>query len=193
MDELSLYYGAHTGMEIDDAVSLALGWQSGGIPDIASINITGATNDTGETIQAGTYFYFNGTFVVATARILDGASISLGSNCEAVTEGGLNAVMSRVFRNIGSWNSGSATISLPKGFGPRLMVFASADSRLNAFLIAQSASDGTVGISQIFKDSGISFSTGNGTLIASLQYSGNACSVSEMPLAFYRYSTLSVS
>lgn len=93
MDELSLYYGAHTGGEIDSAVSQVLNWESAGIPDIASINITGTTNDTGATIPQCTFFYVGGALVTAKTDIADGAPLTDGTNYEAVTAGGLNAAV----------------------------------------------------------------------------------------------------
>ena len=144
-------------------------------------------------IAAGEYFCWNGLLYKAITSIASAAPFNVGANCEAQASGGLNAIMSRImpFQNIGTWNTGTATISLPKGYGPRFMIFGSADSLMNAVLIAQSTIGGDVAVSTIFKGSRISFSTGNGTLIATLSASGNACAVSEMPLSHYRYSTLS--
>lgn len=195
MDELSLYYGAHTGGEIDSAVSTVLDWDSGGIPDIANISIVGDTNDTGSTISTGTYFYLSGALVVAKTDIANGATLTSGTNYDAVTGGGMNALLERIrpFVLIGKWASGTATISLPKGFGARVMIFSSAISAYNSLLIVQSTSGGQVATSVIFNGSGINFSTGNGTLIATLSSSGSDCNVSEMPLTSYRYSTFSTS
>ena len=57
---------------------------------LASINTTGATNTTGSTINAGTYFYLNGVLVRALADIANGASYTLNTNYEVVTAGALN-------------------------------------------------------------------------------------------------------
>lgn len=60
--------------------------------DLASINITGTTNSTGSTIASGTYFYLNGTLVKAKTSIANGATLTSGTNYEAVTAGILNQV-----------------------------------------------------------------------------------------------------
>lgn len=58
--------------------------------DLASIQITGSTNDTGATITSGTYFYLNDTLVRAKADIANGATLTLNTNYEVVTAGALN-------------------------------------------------------------------------------------------------------
>ena len=55
--------------------------------DLASINLTGATNTTGSQIDAGTYFYLNGALVKAKTNIANGATFTDGTNYEAVTAG----------------------------------------------------------------------------------------------------------
>lgn len=57
---------------------------------LASINTTGATNTTGSTIKAGTYFYLDGVLVRALANIANGASFTLNTNYEVVSSGALN-------------------------------------------------------------------------------------------------------
>lgn len=57
---------------------------------LTSIQTTGATNTTGSTINAGTYFYLNGVLVRAKANIANGASYTLNTNYEVVTAGALN-------------------------------------------------------------------------------------------------------
>jgi hypothetical protein len=54
--------------------------------DLASISITGSTNNTGSTITSGTYFYNNGALSKAKADIASGASIT-SSNTEPITYG----------------------------------------------------------------------------------------------------------
>ena len=162
---------------------------------IASINLTGTTNDTGATISQGTFFYISGTLVTAKTDIANGATLTEGTNYEAVTAGGLNALIAQImpFKRIGLWSSGTATIALPRGYGARLIVFSSANAANNAFLIAQSNGEGQVDISQIFKGNGITFTTGTGgTLIATLSGTGNGVNVNEMPLTSYKYSTFSI-
>lgn len=60
--------------------------------DLASISITGTTNNTGATILAGTYFYLDGTLVRAIVSIASNATFTLNTNYEVVTAGGLNSV-----------------------------------------------------------------------------------------------------
>ena len=62
--------------------------------DLTSIIATGATNATGATIASGTYFYLNGSLVLAKADIASGASFTENTNYEAVTAGGLNSLKS---------------------------------------------------------------------------------------------------
>ena len=58
--------------------------------DLASIQITGSTNNTGSTITSGTYFYLNDTLVRAKADIANGSTLTLNTNYEVVTAGALN-------------------------------------------------------------------------------------------------------
>lgn len=58
--------------------------------DLTSIIATGSTNSTGATITSGTYFYLNGTLVRAKANIANGATYTLNTNYEEMTEGVLN-------------------------------------------------------------------------------------------------------
>lgn len=60
--------------------------------DLTSIQATGATNNTGAVISAGAYFYLNGVLHRAKTAISSGATFTPGTNCEAVPEGGLNAL-----------------------------------------------------------------------------------------------------
>ena len=64
--------------------------------DLTSIIATGATNATGATITSGTYFYLNGSLVVAKADIASGATFTENTNYEAVTAGGLNSLKSAI-------------------------------------------------------------------------------------------------
>ena len=76
--------------------------------DLASISITGATNNTGSTIASGTFFYLNGVLVRAKTDIADGATLTLNTNYEAVTAGGFNALASSIrldFQNFGNISS----------------------------------------------------------------------------------------
>ena len=58
--------------------------------DLASIQITGSTNNTGSTISSGTYFYLNDTLVRAKTNISNGATLTLNTNYEVITAGALN-------------------------------------------------------------------------------------------------------
>lgn len=58
--------------------------------DIASISITGSTNNTGLTIKQGTYFYLNGNIVRAKTDIANGATLTSGTNYETITAGSMN-------------------------------------------------------------------------------------------------------
>ena len=60
--------------------------------DLASISITGTTNNSGSTISAGTFFYLNGTLVRAKQNIQNNATFTT-TNKETVTAGGLNELV----------------------------------------------------------------------------------------------------
>lgn len=68
--------------------------------DLTNISITGSTNNTGSTIASGTYFYKDGTLVKAIAAIANGATLTLNTNYEIVTAGGLND-LNNALSNIG--------------------------------------------------------------------------------------------
>ena len=81
-------------------------WQS-----LTSIYTTGATNTTGSTITAGTYFYLEGVLVRAKADIANGATFTLNTNYEVVTAGALNNNPLK-WKLLGS-KTGGAGLSLP--------------------------------------------------------------------------------
>ena len=60
--------------------------------DLASISITGSTNNTGNTIASGTYFYKDGALVKAISSIANGATLTSGTNYSTVTAGALNEI-----------------------------------------------------------------------------------------------------
>ena len=63
--------------------------------DLTDINITsGTTNNTGSTIASGTFFYYKDSLVKAKTDIANGATLTLNTNYEKVTAGGLNALNS---------------------------------------------------------------------------------------------------
>lgn len=89
--------------------------------DLASISITGSTNNTGSSIASGTFFYLNGSLVRATTTISNGATLTSGTNYETVTAGGLNKLnelkskVDSFTQNITTTADGLAGISLPSG------------------------------------------------------------------------------
>lgn len=64
--------------------------------DIASISITGSSNNTGSLIRALTYFYKDGTLVQSIADISAGATLTLDTNYRIVSKGGLNEALAPV-------------------------------------------------------------------------------------------------
>lgn len=60
--------------------------------DLASISITGTTNNSGYTIAKGYYFYVNGTLAKALEDIPNTQSLTLNTNYVLVTAGGLNSL-----------------------------------------------------------------------------------------------------
>ena len=56
--------------------------------DLATLNLTGSTNSTGSTINAGTFFYLNGSYCKAKTNILNGDTFTLNTNFEVITIGG---------------------------------------------------------------------------------------------------------
>lgn len=78
--------------------------------DIASINITGTTNDTGATLRLGEFFYLNGTLCRVISEIADGATLTENTNYEVVTAGGLNELRVDV-RAVGA--NSSITLNVP--------------------------------------------------------------------------------
>ena len=60
--------------------------------DLTNISTTGSTNNSGATITSGTYFYKDGTLARAKTDIANGATLTLNTNYEIVTAGGLNSL-----------------------------------------------------------------------------------------------------
>jgi hypothetical protein len=67
--------------------------------DLTNIEISGTTNNTGATISSGTFFYKDGNLVKAKSDIASGATLTLNTNYEAVTAGGLNALNSALTKH----------------------------------------------------------------------------------------------
>ena len=67
-----------------------------------NINLTG-TNNTGSTITEGTFFYNNGSLVRAKTDIQNGSAITIGTNAETVTAGGLNDLKNSINQLAGSF------------------------------------------------------------------------------------------
>ena len=95
--------------------------------DLTSIIATGATNATGATITSGTYFYLNGTLVIAKADIASGATFTENTNYEAVTAGGLNSLKSAIIIDdnvsVTFDSTGRGTFTTPTGYIPVMAVF----------------------------------------------------------------------
>lgn len=73
--------------------------------DLTSIQATGTTNTTGAAIPAGAYFYLNGILYQAKTQIAVNATFTVNTNCEQVTEGGLNSIRIKVGTKTGTTNS----------------------------------------------------------------------------------------
>ena len=58
--------------------------------DLASISITGSTNNTGSIIPRSTFFYLNGALVRAIDAIAVGATLTANTNYITITAGALN-------------------------------------------------------------------------------------------------------
>ncbi len=85
-----------------------------GKSDLASISITGSTNNTGSTITKGTYFYKSGTLVRAKVDIANGATLTQNTNYEVITAGALN-VLNAAGESVSLGNAsgnGTKTVSL---------------------------------------------------------------------------------
>lgn len=209
------YYGPLQVEDLDAAVAMALNPDSapdathtsnlitsaavaGVRSDIASINITGTTNDTGATIPAGTYFYLSGSLVVAKSAILDGATLTEGANYEAVTAGGLNSLKSIMLRGkaIGVIGSGktTGTISLANSV-THLLVFTTGTVAKCAMIIVATNSSSDVYVAEVYKGNDISFSAGSGTMTVTKSTSTNNVNVIDIPLTpdGTGFATLSVS
>ena len=111
--------------------------------DLTNLDLTGTTNSTGSTISAGTYFYLNGTLVRAKVDIASGATFTLNTNYEIISDGALNqdsgwillnSTYELYYRKIGNvvWVKGKTAITsnnwqiiatLPDGYRPPLNVY----------------------------------------------------------------------
>lgn len=218
MDELSelfFYDGEYTGEEIDEAVGAALNPDTApdathttslitsaavaGIKNsVASISITGTTNDTGATIPQGTYFYVSGALCVAKTAIADGSPLNEGTNYEAVTAGGLNALKSITASGklIGSIASGktSGTITLGASVA-HLLIFVTGNAGKCAMILAATNSSNTVFVAEVHKGASISFTAGTGTVTVTIAATGNTINIFDIPLSpsGTDFATLSVS
>ena len=89
--------------------------------DLATLNLTGSTNSTGSTINAGTYFYLNGSYCKAKTAIANGATFTLNTNFEVVTVGGelenLAANKTTIAVNIGSYSENDPYTAPCDGYG----------------------------------------------------------------------------
>ena len=115
--------------------------------DLASIHITGSTNNTGSTINSGTYFYLYTYLVRAKTDIANGATLTVNTNYEVVTAGGLNSLASNKSKvdsftvDVTTTNDGLAAVTLPSGVAINncmsVVVQNSSGVYLYAFLIKQ--------------------------------------------------------
>ena len=175
---------SHTGNLISSAgVATGLGAVRS---DIASISVTGSTNNTGSTISSGTFFYLNGSLVMAKTDIANGATFTENTNYETVTAGGLNAAIANVKtapypKYIGQWNTATKVLTLAAGTS-HFLIFSSARVQVNAVILAFCASNGTIAITDVYRASSISFSTGSYTITVSLGYTDNQVRLVDMPL-----------
>lgn len=88
--------------------------------DLASIKITGSTNTTGSTIKSGTFFYLNGTLVMAILDVASGATFTLNTNYEVISAGALNEIYSKLKEHVGEllYENSNSTTSLNTGTLP---------------------------------------------------------------------------
>jgi hypothetical protein len=100
-DQLSTDAAGHLQLEIDGHTSQiqtleneidSLDSSKADKSNLASISITGTTNNTGSMITQGTFFYKSGTLVRAKADIANGATLTANTNYEVITAGALNAL-----------------------------------------------------------------------------------------------------
>lgn len=111
-----------------------------------NINLTG-TNNTGSTIRAGTFFYNNGSLVRAKWDIQNGSAITIGTNTETVTAGGLNELnvdlLNRAFVKkitLARLSSVNVLVGYPAGY----LIFACGQSaQRGAWLVITSRDDNT--------------------------------------------------
>lgn len=75
---------------------------------LTNIFIPSTTNNTGSTISSGTFFYLKGELVQATSNISNNATITKGTNCIAVTDGGLNALNKTISNTSDKYSSSSS-------------------------------------------------------------------------------------
>lgn len=85
--------------------------------DLTDIQATGTTNTTGAVIPAWAYFYLNGVLCRAKTQIDVNATFTVNTNCEQVTEGGINRVWkdnyeSTTFSSLVNCNSCSTPLAV---------------------------------------------------------------------------------
>ena len=78
--------------------------------DLTNISTTGSTNNSGATITSGTYFYKDGTLARAKTDIANGATLTLNTNYEIVTAGGLNSLNEALIYSTSEINTGQKWI-----------------------------------------------------------------------------------
>ena len=90
--------------------------------DLASISITGSTNNTGSTISSGKFFYKDGVLVEAKTDIANGATLTSGTNYDVPSAGALNELKSAIgnlgnvakVKNLIIASNASGTFEIPR-------------------------------------------------------------------------------
>lgn len=102
--------------------------------DLTNLDLTGTTNSTGSTIAAGTYFYLNGTLVRAKTAIASGATFTLNTNYEIISNGALNPIEVNVSSLVSKAVANTGTIDRAVRIGNRIEIsFSSCKMTANTY------------------------------------------------------------
>ena len=93
--------------------------------DLASIHITGSTNNTGSTIEAGKFFYLNGVVCRAKEDIGNGATFT-STNYESISSGITNEFAGYEIRTVTISDTSPINIASKTGYKVTLSNFVSA-------------------------------------------------------------------
>ena len=119
--------------------------------DLATLNLTGSTNSTGSTINAGVYFYLNGSYCKAKTSIANGATFTLNTNFEVVSVGGelnaINTILTAVDIPVSddSLTAGSSVVIGLAGIAPTKMlsaIYINNNTAYNDWLLSSYKVDG---------------------------------------------------